>query len=345
MLDHTAYPYLIDDIVSFAPAPSLLALRGTSKAFQDRVDALVLQHAVLEFRADGNGPSMPHGGGTACLVPLGPRVEPVRASASRPQLKPVLWMPEAVVALDLWTIVSTDKYPVGWDAPSPASFTALHTIRRAGRALGRDTRLRARTVVDYASHPVPKGCLDIPPSCESYVLHLNWREGTGLDLFTGPHIEARKGVKVDRYKLKKATIVLWPHGEAGVPQTLTMNGNVNLLAIAGIVDNASMLRRYLRRGATLTLVGLEKVYRWHVDPEERSTARGPDTFEVFKANLRMGFPTQAEFDAVVANIRSITLDEWYAELGEVRRKVEGQWPVALCPGCGNVSCALGGHER
>ncbi|KAL1405028.1 hypothetical protein Q8F55_008651 [Vanrija albida] len=46
-LDASAYPHLMDAILGAAPYSALLALRGTSKAFLDRIDRVLFRHLVL----------------------------------------------------------------------------------------------------------------------------------------------------------------------------------------------------------------------------------------------------------------------------------------------------------
>lgn len=47
ILDYTAYPHLVDAILSYLPHNALLALRGTSSAFRAHIDALLSLHIIL----------------------------------------------------------------------------------------------------------------------------------------------------------------------------------------------------------------------------------------------------------------------------------------------------------
>ena len=47
MIDHEAFPHIIDRIIDFAPRASLLALRGVSRAILDRADEILFRHVVL----------------------------------------------------------------------------------------------------------------------------------------------------------------------------------------------------------------------------------------------------------------------------------------------------------
>jgi hypothetical protein len=49
MLDHTAYPAVIDAILRVAPVDTLLALRTASREFRARVDAALAQHLQCEW--------------------------------------------------------------------------------------------------------------------------------------------------------------------------------------------------------------------------------------------------------------------------------------------------------
>jgi hypothetical protein len=50
MIDHTAYPDIIDAIFLYAELPALLALRAASSGFRDRVDAVLARHLVFRER-------------------------------------------------------------------------------------------------------------------------------------------------------------------------------------------------------------------------------------------------------------------------------------------------------
>ncbi|CAK9780310.1 hypothetical protein CC85DRAFT_300187 [Cutaneotrichosporon oleaginosum] len=74
MLDHSAYPDILDAIFAYADLCALLALRAASRSFRDRVDAVLAQHLV--FRDNSISPVHSKGWHPAfiCLasqVPLG----------------------------------------------------------------------------------------------------------------------------------------------------------------------------------------------------------------------------------------------------------------------------------
>ncbi|BEJ13096.1 hypothetical protein CspHIS471_0302700 [Cutaneotrichosporon sp. HIS471] len=57
VIDHQAFPHLVDKIISFSPHNCLLALRGASRAIRSRVDGVLAQHLIYPEYMMGERPS------------------------------------------------------------------------------------------------------------------------------------------------------------------------------------------------------------------------------------------------------------------------------------------------
>ncbi|WOO76665.1 uncharacterized protein LOC62_01G000290 [Vanrija pseudolonga] len=330
-IDHTAYPDVLDEIIELAPPQALVRLRATSRDFCTRADRVLLRHVVYAWRSDAKGNQH------ADLLAPFTRSRPPQDGGQRGERAVLPLKPECVEVLDLVN---------AWPAPMPSTlldrFTSLHTLRRMGagllsRSADRTVVYPARTVADFYAiddFRPGAGVSNIPvvpdphyasDACTRYVLHLKWREGPS---WAGKEVWSLSTLAATR--LQELDIVLWSYGDVDAPQPGAR--------VVGLLQVAARLWDGLVAGSTrLTVVGLEKVYRWHIDQRDRSTERGlHGAAELWRAVLRAGNSggPEAEYDAAVANVTFLTLDEWLDSLGD-RRAAEGEWPDALCGTCGN----------
>lgn len=357
-LDHTAYPDVLDEIIELAPAQALVKLRATSRDFCARADRVLLRHAVYAWRRDSNGEEE-H---AVLLAPFARSRPPQDGRRGGQAALPL--RPECVEVLDLVKYVCCGVRGCAgptltsstWPSPMPAAilqrFNNLHTVRRMGDGLASRSAERrdvfpATTVVDFfviddfrpgegrSNIPVVPDPLYAAPHATRYVLHLKWREAPG---WAGKEVWSLSSAAAAA--LTELDIVLWSFGDTPPPATAPTPAR-----IVGLLQVAARLWDALVAGTTtLRIVGLEKVYRWHIDQRVRSAERGLDAAaDLWRAVLKVGNSggPEAEYDAAVANVSFLTIDEWLAGLGE-RREAEGEWPDALCSGCGNVSA--GGCE-
>ncbi|WOO81743.1 uncharacterized protein LOC62_04G005264 [Vanrija pseudolonga] len=154
VLDYTAFPGIIDSIIAFAPVASLISLRGTSRAFRDRVDGLLLPHVALELGADSDIHLVSAGRGPRTALP---------------------YRPEKVLTADLRVSDPSARLD---------GFSALRTLRRVGAGVVADLGdvPQVTTLVDfYDLREVRPGqgyggglpSLAYPfPGLQRYVLHL-----------------------------------------------------------------------------------------------------------------------------------------------------------------------------
>ncbi|KAL1412278.1 hypothetical protein Q8F55_000022 [Vanrija albida] len=151
-IDHTAYPAIIDAILAHTDVRGLMALRTTSKAFKQRVDAQLFPRAV--FHARGSS------GGYVLTDPAG---------------APLPFAPSGVRVLDLPGELADG--PVGYWS----SFSSLEALRRAGGTVTdrRSAAFAPATVVDWYDVPPGPGVrgqyIYLPPTTQRYVLHISWR--------------------------------------------------------------------------------------------------------------------------------------------------------------------------
>lgn len=299
MLDHSAYPGIIDLIIQVAPFPSLLALRRTSKSFRDLVDRRLLTHVELQYH-DGGELSLRTVGGTHHRLPF---------------------KPELVHIADQ---VSETPYP---RQPHPyAAFTQLRTLRRHGDAIAADDaglfpqvdtlvdfihlaryRQRDRYNVysdyegseadaareDFMPGVYPNVCAgprDYPPSLRRYVLHVHHDKGV-WELPSGFHqvlynVLTRRARKRLAPPVREVVVVL--HRSVAHP-------------IAG------------RRLANALETAMDALLVTYAAPESAFTLVGFNTGPAASSAVRTR-PTT----------RCLTMEEWLDTLGD-RREVEGLW--------------------
>ncbi|KAL1412300.1 hypothetical protein Q8F55_000044 [Vanrija albida] len=313
-LDHTAYPYIIDEIIAFAPLASLLQLRGTSQSFRARINALLFDHA--ELRISNRHPRV-----RALHVPKGRKF----AGACIP------WIPSLVHTLDVDVRTTRDRGAKN----GPLPFTALRSIRRFGLPKGNGTpRLTLPdmpgTVVDYIdlSEQGPYQSVRFEGAGERQIVHLCWNELVR----TSKHYAVLPG----KAWPAELVFVLWPvarpaddvpGGSSVVPDQPLFMGIFQ--SVAGIFF----------RGAwgtvQCTVVGLEHIHPHNVPllgdpapaPPRPDLAAGVAAFRAGFTRTVGVFPGHAESAReVAADVRCVTREEWWAELGEEKELV-GKWPA------------------
>lgn len=138
-ISHTAYPGIIDRIVSSSGVDALFALRGASRSFRDRADGLLLRHVEI-----APGPE-----GALRLF-----------SPDRAQRRALPLRPELVRVADLRQFTPWEKDAISRDARG--GLTALQALRRVGDAiLSPDWLPSAGTWIDYIDlHKYPRELCD-----------------------------------------------------------------------------------------------------------------------------------------------------------------------------------------
>lgn len=121
MIDHTAYPDIVDAIFAYASLQALLALRGAFSGFRDRVDAVLARHLVL--RDDRISPGHSNGWHPAFL-PMASTAPLDRVLTLLERIRPLL---AHTTRLDIDACPEFPAYPRLVSAD--AAFTALRTLR------------------------------------------------------------------------------------------------------------------------------------------------------------------------------------------------------------------------
>ncbi|KAL1412299.1 hypothetical protein Q8F55_000043 [Vanrija albida] len=315
-MDHTAFPFVINRIVVFAPLASLLQLRRTSKAFRTRVDNLILSHVVLRNSVQDGllALHVPHG-----LPDAG---------------QPLPYLPNLVHTLD----VDFGVRPIrGADRGPHGPFPALRTMRRFGPGItdGRIPSVNVPalppTVIDYIDISAPDGY-----QCEQsnavgarqritryehfnalgarrHIIHVRWNE---LAMTPKRYLATTPGIE-------ELVFVLWPEAAGG--------GDVAPDERLFLSLWASLIKQAISAASVqLTIVGLE-----HVNPNNVTLGNfeGPlsrPDLSAGQAAFQNGFVHElSRFDTVVPkadSVRFLTREEWWARLGE-DKDVVGVWPA------------------
>ncbi|KAL1412283.1 hypothetical protein Q8F55_000027 [Vanrija albida] len=239
MIDHTAYPSIVDDVLAYTGVPALLAFRATSRAYKAQIDRQLWSHAVLVTRATRSGASR--------LALL---------SAALPD-EPIPYLPHLVHTLDIATSVE----------PTPAqkeAFTALRVVRRFGSGMHLATQLpsswRAHTAVDLLTPDEADGgaagVLCAPGECERYVAHV-------APTSDGRRAEIR--ARSQRQGARDYVLVFWPgHPPQHAPVRIVTEFGLHTqrngsLTIVGVEDalpegfDLARLKELVRQFCTVTL--------------------------------------------------------------------------------------------
>ncbi|WOO81759.1 uncharacterized protein LOC62_04G005280 [Vanrija pseudolonga] len=372
MLDHTAYPEIVDCILCYSSFSTLLVFRLTSKHFRDQANKRLLPHVVLtKFPDKGWGFTLPP---SSDLAP-GSRVPRE---------------PSFVRTLDLANFPPGDdlaRFPPG-ERPTDDTINPLqagvHTFRRLGNtalASGPSLLWRVHTVVDFIdlSHarpqtsnitvngvPLPhkqKRRIHLPLDSRRHVIHLKWDAMSTTHLETSVHVFERiekEGPPWDEghpYKrlgaVREFVVVLAPtyaddmEWEIPFPSDDT-EGTTRppLMKTAPIFDLVGQLVPALVAGATLTVVGLERVSSRQLGGKAYGLVRpGRDaSFTAFEESTKqhwriMGW-SKEQINTAVGALRLADMDEWLLELDDNRADIEGSWPAGYthyCEGWSGVS--------
>lgn len=309
-MDHTAFPDIIDTILSRADVDTLLQFRGTSKAYLDRCNRLLLAHVAVAWlprEAVSTDPALKrheytiaNGDGVFILTTLDP---------ARRRLP---FITELVPTLDI----------VCCACPPPdllERFTNLRTIRRRSRSARMYVSLpRPVTVVDIIdlfAAPKDTAWLVVPPdTCAEYIVHLNpiarWRSITTPTSNAPPYVCAAV-----------VTLVLWP------PRAPTSAIHDLDFVLLFIVLQGIFMRWHADAPMSLTIVGMES----YLPPRTRLRSG-----EQFLNDMAEGYRakwgrlpdlftnTPRVRAALERGSRLISRKGWLLELGE-RRHVLGEW--------------------
>ncbi|WOO81790.1 uncharacterized protein LOC62_04G005311 [Vanrija pseudolonga] len=310
-IDHTAHPYLLDLIISYAPLASLLQLRATSRGFRERVrprvERLLSRHLILTRTTSEDG----DGDGLALYPPSKGRADPRWHIGIVPSTLVVLDVDVGeFVPHELATVTSTT---------SPA----LRTLRRFNWPTSSIFNpftipsVSLGTVVDFvdlSTHP-PLGSSAplVDSGVTRHVLHVRWD--------TNAYAPGSLGTLLALPSVHEFVLALWPFSVPKAPPPSTRV----------YVDLCCIFNSLIRAGERplVTVVGLE-----HVDPnqitEEREVPFKRGCFDATVAAFR------EELQAQVALFREsghaeefafecITFEEWHERLGDDKDDI-GVWP-------------------
>lgn len=307
----TQLTLLIDEIFAFAPLSSLLALRRTSKAFRDRVDALLLSHAVLALNE----------GTPALYVPRGRD----NAGTRLP------YAPDRVRTLDVDVSVTQRD---DLDRTRLDAYTSLRVLRRFGLPPGNDA-LRFVThddeplthVVDYLPLETQRRIRSarFNTSGETHIAHLRWNElapsRTHFAVTVAP-------------ATKVLVFVLHPFSRPDRWENIT-EATPERPLFTGLINTFSSLifpRRW--KYVQCTVVGLENVHPNTIPPGEHVTepftrpdlAAGAAAFRAGFARMLNASQAVRDVEETVNSVRCLTVEEWQAGLGQEKELI-GVWPA------------------
>ncbi|WOO81814.1 uncharacterized protein LOC62_04G005332 [Vanrija pseudolonga] len=303
-MDHTAFPDRIDRILVFAPDDTLLPFRGTSKAYFERCNRMLLSHVALTWVSRQTLSEEPviqrHQYST-----IDPEGAFILTSTTAPTRR-LPFLPEHVKIIDLMS-----------DGPRRQLLqlcTHLHTIRRRGSPGRMVVCLPSpATVVDYIDLRATPGeatMLVAPPDGPAErIVHLN---AVG-PLIPGGRISIPYGTVPNTFPVV-VTLVLWPPCGTTVSAIPDLDVNLILIILRAIFimwDEAAPvsvtvvgMENHLQSGVPLP--NGEQFTNNLVDRFVARTGKHPDLFTLVP-------PLRAALDS---GTRLITRTEWLQELGD-----------------------------
>lgn len=298
-IDHTAFPDIIDLILKHSPPSLLLAFRGASKEYRDRIDKDV-NHVVLQRTL----PTRRIPGITIFRRPTGEGWTVKHSSKT-------LFLPSAVSTLDLQDGTSGN---FGISLSLASKFTSMTTLRRFGyKALGvgfnnRGPRL-VQTVVDHILvndiHWSQSFCRGPVRAAKRYILHLAWRR---------PDFEPFMWWRGDNAfpDLEHFTLVAWPlnHPARERDSWTIFPGNV------GVEKILRRMTQFGTRGGRVTFAGLD----------ELRCSGVPVLKSQYKSLIERGWAghyTPAEVDDVCSRIEFLSYTEWLNTLSDADKELVG----------------------
>lgn len=233
MLDHLAYPHIIDAVFASSDSGALLALRSASHGFRERADARLFAHVAVHVADDT----------TYLRSPLAPAVN-----------LPSLPFPLVASAREQLALSAKLKHTLIVDlhSPIPVDYTAwfrtFDLVRRVDPLAGAGFLLPAKTYVEYLDlrggsrrdAAVGDWLTEIPDGVRRTVLHLTWTRGCSEQVRRMGRVYLPRGVDV--------VILLEPDGNVVEEDKGPTNVLVALLRTAKRVANSA---------ASMTIVGLE----------------------------------------------------------------------------------------
>lgn len=342
MLDSTAYPHILEQIISECHSVNtLLALRATSRQCQDLADARLFHHAVLQ-REWYTYTAKPK----SRLDKLRQRISgPVQRESQRfylslpdsstiaEQRRRLPLLAHKVGILDLYAervidvardpsyeFIDRIKYPGKCEdlrrvGRGVFSDYAPRVLRRFGFATKEFWGQVLDTTVDFLRPDATSWLNDVsvPMVTPRYVLHLHWPEEYLQDPPETPFsfLATMAGSPLVP-EVRAVIFVLSPHCTPPPPKD-----------ILRIIQRATVVFMWgMTNGNTsFTVVGLE---RWLPGVEANEFKRSSRAAAVLQYTFNFDIPeedTGRAFD----NIHYLTLEEWWESLGDMK-EVIGVWP-------------------
>lgn len=332
-IDHTAYPYIIDQILSYSTDDAFLAFHSTNKHYRAKL-ATWLSHASY-YR---------HG-------PRDTTYRLVSKVARSPQ--PTFFIPALVQVLDLdddtcWS-QHDNIHPV--DDRAHLAFTSLRIVRRFGAAALVTTPCNCSPQRPF-SFPVPATMVDfvdlntpaqmdlgsqvntVPVVTERYILHLRWSSPVPIaqPLPCWSHTPRLDG----RRRNLQFDIVLWPS-----VTTVKPSPHRAVQVVSAILKDVDMYRTHLstRTKIFVKIVGVEAVDLASTpiaedddDDDDELLFLPTGDIDDFALHVASHLRTRVHEDVYssisqdLMRVDFVTLAAWHASLGD-DKAVLGEWPA------------------
>lgn len=295
VIDHTAFPEMVNNIIRFGDHGTRMAFRSTSSTYCAYVNKIHFKHMLIRL-SPGLDDVLTH-------HPLD-RDDLFGADYDIPRLL------DSVEVLDV-SVYDREDPPI--DVLRRFPFT--HTLRR----LGLNSTTSAiyfvkgiHTVVDFVhtadTTPGAAFAIVLQRGPERHIIHYRWQDNTAdpliVYLHNTPRRDCLKEVVQQPDSLKEVVLALWPV-ETG--ETVSLQGLFGL-----VIDFA----RQIELRAPLKIVGLEKL-----DFEGRSDTldmegRIAAFFQGISPRLHVFYDPAEALQRIKASTIFLTFDEWWHELGE-----------------------------
>lgn len=329
VIDHVAFPHILDLVFANLDVPGLLRFRQTCIHFRDKVDAQLFRHiALCRTAPSGQGIEARQAVGPFARLPFLPGSMNLRApglrywhEAKQTQKGKTDYIAVASAYRQLALTIVVDYFGARVNqAAYPAALANIRVLRRP-KAL--NTPLTAPTVIDYRNVTSRSGiavcgtpivCVGVQPGCSRLVVNLSYDAGNTELNDTANKFDLPRSVK-------EIELVYRPQeGTAGVHLDPIFGPEMGL--VGG--ELIPVLNWAVPNGAKVTFVGVEKMLEWWLNGEdelegEALVQRVRDHYVEIVSETAEHEAIEMTTEQVMSSFVFKTLEEWDATAPALER--------------------------
>lgn len=306
VIDHTAYPGILDLIIAYAPVASLFKLASTSTQCRERLAPLLAKHVVVIAEGRQRAPAL--------YVPKGLRCDDRENWRAH-------FRPDAIQVLDVDDYLMHNNSYLRKMARGLTSLRVLRRFNRADNVGGSPiSPPGVHTAVDYvAIFPTKDGdklrpslhCFTLP-NLQRHVIHVRWgQHQLNRSQMYWPKVvwDRIYSLGFSGPKISEVVIVLWPD--------IIWYNNIEGTEAIGVPTLLATLANVPYNTERLVIVGLEDVADPELADDLAWSTRKKAIFDDIEAKRQLKSP---DFQ-----LHTMTREEWWAGLAPGEKDVVGTW--------------------